>query len=138
MYENRIYPTKGAFHLSELAGRAITGPVSKQKKSAFSKGFLVKNRLLLAYYLGFDWPGWIVLIRSEILITTGMVWPVSSDKWKAPSDYLSSFRFVSFCFSRSHSERVKLATTTVKWASRRECLTEGNSHTMKELEAIMS
>ena len=24
---------------------------------------------------------WIVLIKSEILITTGMVWPVSSDKW---------------------------------------------------------
>ena len=26
----------------------------------------------------------VVLIKSEILITTGMVWPVSSDKWKAP------------------------------------------------------
>ena len=24
------------------------------------------------------------MIKSEILITTGMVWPVSSDKWKAP------------------------------------------------------
>ena len=115
MYENRIYPTKGAFHLSEFAGRAITGPVSKQIKSAFSKGFLVKNRLLLAYYLGFDWPGWIVLIRSEILITTGMVWPVSSDKWKAPSDYLSSFRFVSFCFSRSHSS-IQFGTASSIWA----------------------
>ena len=30
------------------------------------------------------WSGWIVLIKSEILIMTGMVWPVSSDKWKAP------------------------------------------------------
>ena len=51
-YFNRI--TKGAFHLSELAGRTITGPVSKQIKSAFSKGSLVKNHLLRAYCLGFD------------------------------------------------------------------------------------
>ena len=27
---------------------------------------------------------WIFLIKSEIVITTGMVWPLSSDKWKAP------------------------------------------------------
>ena len=26
----------------------------------------------------------VVLINSEILITVGRVWPVSSDKWKAP------------------------------------------------------
>ena len=26
----------------------------------------------------------IVLINSEILITVGRVWPVSSEKWKAP------------------------------------------------------
>ena len=37
-----------------------------------------------ACYLGFDWSSWIVLIKSEILITTRMVWPVSSDKWKEP------------------------------------------------------
>ena len=31
------------------------------------------------------WLIWlIVLIKSEILISTGTVWPVSSDKWKAP------------------------------------------------------
>ena len=34
---------------------------------------------------GFDWSGWIVFIKSEIFITTGMVWPVSSDKCKVPS-----------------------------------------------------
>ena len=115
MCENRICLTQGAFHLSELAGRTITGPVSKQIKSAFSKGSLVKNHLLRAYCLGFDWPGWIVLIRSEILITTGMVWPVSSDKWKAPSDSLSSFRFVSFYFSRSHSG-IQFGTPLSIWA----------------------
>ena len=50
----------------------------------FSQEFLLKNHLLRAWYLGFDWSGWIVLIKSEILVTTGMVWLVSSDKWKAP------------------------------------------------------
>ena len=29
---------------------------------------------------------WTVLIKSEIPNTTGMVWPLSSDKWKAPLD----------------------------------------------------
>ena len=37
-----------------------------------------------ACYLGFDWSSRIVLIKSEILITTRMVWPVSCDKWKEP------------------------------------------------------
>ena len=35
-------------------------------KSAFSKGFLLKNHLLRAYCLGFDWPRWIALIKDEI------------------------------------------------------------------------
>ena len=35
--------------------------------------------------IGFDWSGWIVFIKSEIFITTGMAWPVSSDKCKVPS-----------------------------------------------------
>ena len=38
------------------------------------------------HYLGFDWSGWIVLINSQILIMTGRVWPVSSDKWKASAE----------------------------------------------------
>ena len=50
----------------------------------FFQRVLLKNHLLRAYYLGFDWSGWIVLIKSEILITMGMVCPVSSDKQKAP------------------------------------------------------
>ena len=55
-------------------------------KLAFSKGFLLKNHLLRANYKGFVWSGWIVLIKSESLITTGVAWPVSSGKWKAPED----------------------------------------------------
>jgi len=50
----------------------------------FFKEFLMKNHLLRAYHLRFDWSSCIVLINSEILIVTGMVWPVHSDKWKPP------------------------------------------------------
>ena len=49
------------------------------------RGWL-KHHLLCACYLGFDWSDWIVLIKSGILIMTGIVWQVSSDKWKAPLD----------------------------------------------------
>ena len=36
------------------------------------------------------------LIKSKIVITTGMVWPVSSDKWKAAlNGHLVSFTKVS-------------------------------------------
>ena len=64
---------------SELAGR--TSQLANE--IGFSKGLLLKNHLLRAHCLGFDWSDWIVFIKSEILITTGMVWPVSSEKWKA-------------------------------------------------------
>ena len=66
--------------------------------------------------LGFDSSGWIVLIKSEILIKVGMVWPVRSDRWKAPLEsrthklktvYLNLFkgrdRFSSFQFIHSCS-----------------------------------
>ena len=36
----------------------------------------MKNYFLRACYLGFDWSDWIALIKSEILITTGMALPV--------------------------------------------------------------
>ena len=45
--------------------------------------YFEKKHLLRAYYLGFDWSGWIVFTKSEILITTGTVWPVSSDKMES-------------------------------------------------------
>ena len=50
----------------------------------FFQGFLLNNHLLPSHYLGFDRSDRIVLINSKILITTGRIWPVSSDKWKAP------------------------------------------------------
>ena len=65
---------------TELAGRNS----QLANEMGFFQRVLLKNHLLCAYCLGFDWSGWIVLIKSEILITTGMVWPVSSGKWKRP------------------------------------------------------
>ena len=50
----------------------------------FPRVFRLKNVLFRVYYLEFDWSGWRVLIKRETIIATGMVWPVSSDKWKVP------------------------------------------------------
>ena len=47
------------------------------------KSLRFKTHQSHADYLGFDWSVWIVLAKSEILITKGMVWKASSDKWKA-------------------------------------------------------
>ena len=80
--ENHL--SKGAFHLSELGGRTMAGPVSFESEIGFFQEFLLKNHFPRACYLGFDLSGWRVLVEREIIIATGMVWPVSSDKWKAP------------------------------------------------------
>ena len=86
--------TNKLFHLVYLGrfpkvrtGRPDHGwPNHFDKARSFFQEFLLQNHLLRAYYFGFDISGWIVLIRSEIAITTGMVRQVSSDKWKAPLD----------------------------------------------------
>ena len=39
MIKDKHYVSRGAFHLSELAGRTIGGPVILTTKSAFSEGF---------------------------------------------------------------------------------------------------
>lgn len=51
-----------AFQKSEMIGRIIAGPVILTMRSAFSKGFLLKNHLPPALFLGFDLSGWRVLI----------------------------------------------------------------------------
>ena len=84
---------KGAFHLSELAGRTIARPVSLTMKSAFQEN-LLKNHLLPAHYLGFAWSGGIVLIKNEILITRARVWPVSSQNRSALSNLMT---YMPFC-----------------------------------------
>ena len=38
------------------------------------------------------------MIKSEILITLGIGWPVSSDKWKAPRACVSTVGFVFFIY----------------------------------------
>ena len=55
----------------------------------FQEFLLLKNHLLHTHHLGFDYCGWIVLIKSEILIMTAKVWPVSSDRWKLNAISLS-------------------------------------------------
>ena len=65
----------------------LARPLPDQSVSKLNRPFprvFLKNHLLREYYSGFDWPSWIVLINSEILVTTGKVWQVSSDKRKAP------------------------------------------------------
>ena len=54
----------------------------------------MKNDFLRAHYLAFDWSGWIALIKSKILITKGMSWLSSSDKWKPPEDSYAPCREV--------------------------------------------
>ena len=56
----------------------------------FFQEFLLNNHFLGAYYLGFDWSGWRDLIKMEILIALGMVWPVSSDKRTSTLSLLQS------------------------------------------------
>ena len=63
--------SKGAFHLSELSGQTMAGAVILTMKKAFPMSFGWKTISFL-------------LMISKILITTGMVWPVSTDKWKVP------------------------------------------------------
>ena len=55
-----------------------------ENEIGYFQQFLMKNDFLQAYSLGFDWSGWIALIKSKILITKGMSWPGSADKWKEP------------------------------------------------------
>ena len=69
---------KGAFQKSELASRTS----HFDNEIDFFKEIFLKNHLLRAYYLGFEWSGWIVFIKSKILIMMRMVCLVSSDKWK--------------------------------------------------------
>ena len=64
--------TEVAFKKSELAGRTLAFLQYSHQPHVYSFDF--------AYYLGIYWSGWIVLIKNEILITTEMVWPASSDK----------------------------------------------------------
>ena len=51
----------------KLAGQGIDNEID------LSKNFCQKNPYLFRVcYLGFDWSGWIVLIKIEILIRMGM------------------------------------------------------------------
>ena len=92
------------------------GGFPKDNEMGFFQEFCWKTISFVHTILGFDSSGWIVLIKSEILIKVGMVWPVRSDRWKAPLEsrthklktvYLNLFkgrdRFSSFQFIQSCS-----------------------------------
>ena len=114
--------TKSAFKRSELAGRTMAGPVILKWNRLFLRVFDEK-RFVRACCLGFDWSGWIALIKSEILITTGMALPVGSDKWKAPlvsqngqyyqNAQISSFHLKLFDFRKYPT--VATSTTYMVW-----------------------
>jgi len=78
--------TKGAFHWSELAGRTIARPVNLKMKWRFPRVFAEKPSPLMNTIQDLtDLAGdFSRRIKREILIATRMVWPVTSDKWKAP------------------------------------------------------
>ena len=67
-----------AFHLTERAGQTT----ALENKIGFFQEVLLKNLLLYVYCLGFDWSGWIVLIKSEIIIDwnglAGQFWQMES------------------------------------------------------------
>ena len=74
---------KGSFQKSELAfARAFSRGTHRLSESLLEVSFCKWNRLFprvlnekrfhSCMLLGFDWSGWIALIKSEILITTGM------------------------------------------------------------------
>ena len=66
--------------MSELAGRFMAGPVIMTMKGLFPRVFLKTHDLLRTYFVGFDKSAWIVLVKSEISMATGMAWPVRSDR----------------------------------------------------------
>ena len=82
--------------MSELAGRTIAGPVILIMENAFFQEFSLKHHFLRACYLGSDWFDWIVLIKSEILILTGMVWVVNSNDQSSRRNEIGFFQ--EFCW----------------------------------------
>ena len=78
--------------------RALSKSQNWQAGPWLDQTFWQRNRLFpwsltekpspLCIIFWIDWSGWLVFIKSEILIKVGMGWLVSSDKWKAPLDCL--------------------------------------------------
>ena len=73
--------TKGAFQMSELAGQTMTGAAFWPWNRLFPTVFAEKPSP--SCIVCRIWRIWLDSFDFEILITTGMVWQVSSDKWKA-------------------------------------------------------
>ena len=100
-WSHKQFPSSKNSHFQNEANGAQSicqnwpaGPLQDQsvwKWNRLFQEFLLKNHLFRTYHSGFDWSGWIVSIKSEILVTTGRGWPVSFDKWKRPVFYFSAW-----------------------------------------------
>ena len=63
-------PTCICYSYEIRTGRPDHGQTSHFDKAiSFFQEILLKSHLLRAHYLGFDWSGWIVLSKSDILIS---------------------------------------------------------------------
>ena len=106
--------TKSAFLKSELSGLANVQPHPPRSvfpssggsvrlhigygrtshfddEVGFPQELLLKNQLLRADFLGFDRSDCIVLMKNEILITTGVVWQMESAlRWSYPQPHFHS------------------------------------------------
>ena len=78
-----LYSVDFAFVRTGRPDHCPTESVSENEIGFFQE-FLLENHLLRAYYLGFDWSGWKVLIKSELSChcdrngLVGQFWPMES------------------------------------------------------------
>ena len=92
------------------------GPVVLTMKNAFFQEFLLKHHFLRACYLGSDRQR--VLIKSEILLMTGMVWPVSSNNQSARPVTLKWDRLFPRVFAEKPSPSYILFKIWLIWLDR--------------------
>ena len=96
-------------------GRPDHGRTSHfENEIVFFQEFLPKNHLLCACYLGFDWSGWNFFFTGIKSVTTGMAWPVISDKWKAPLVFIVATSEILARLNNCWTEIVLLAVTFSK------------------------
>ena len=117
---------------AQLRALSIAGPVILTMKNVFFREFLLKHYLLRTCFLGLSE---LVLIKSEILIMTGMVWPVSSDKRKAP---LLPYSARNWTFSLRASSPIWLSEASRSRTRRRAAKPRGTAPRFRVSSRISS
>ena len=83
--QSSVKLTKGTFHLSELAGQDHCRTSQLTNEIGYFQRVFTENHILPLYIIFRIWLSWLDSFdKSRNRIIKGMVWPVSSDKWKAP------------------------------------------------------